>query len=94
MKKLYAVPWIEVEYGWGSRPEGYKVFDNFEECIQDTLKSSETGNYKSGDGYFGPERPLSYYEFYDNENILSKKKFPCFVDNIEYKSPLYYIKFK
>lgn len=59
---LYAVPWIEVEYGWGDRPEGYKVFDNLEECISSTKESSANGNYESGGGYCGPVRPLYYIQ--------------------------------
>jgi hypothetical protein len=59
-KSIFLVPWIEVEYGWGSRPEGYKVFENLENCIIETRKDSESGNYDGG--YLGPERPLCYYE--------------------------------
>jgi hypothetical protein len=60
MNIIYAVPWIEVEYGWGDRPEGYKVFNTLEECITSTKESSNKGNYNGG--YFGPARPLGYYE--------------------------------
>lgn len=43
MKTLYAVEWVEVEYGWGSRPEGFKLFDNLDDCIKLTKESSEKG---------------------------------------------------
>lgn len=81
MKILYAVPWIEVEYGWGDRPEGYKIFDDLETCISSTKESSANGNYESGNGYFGPFRPLGYYEIVDEIN----GPFPKFVNKIEFK---------
>ena len=86
MKTLYAVPWIEVEYGWGERPEGYKIFEDLEECIKSSKESSENGNYKGG--YCGPERPLYYYETPDE--IVGS--FPKFVKSIKYKSNPHYIK--
>lgn len=82
MTILYAVPWIEVEYGWGERPEGYKIFDNLEECISSTKESSKTGNYESGGGYCGPERPLYYYETTDQ----IEGSFPKFIKNIKFTS--------
>ena len=84
-KVLYLVPWIEVEYGWGDRPEGYKVFDNLEECIKDTKEKSNNGNYEGG--YFGPERPLMYCESPYNEELLDQvfiKKLPKFKSNWNY----------
>jgi len=86
-KSLYLVPWIEVEYGWGERSEGYKVFNDLEECKKSTNKSSEEGNYESGGGYFGPVRPLCYYEVpFDKE--IDKNVFvdhlPKFHSNINY----------
>ena len=65
MKTLFAVPWIEIEYGWGDRPEGYKIFNSLEECIEVSKDNAENGNYKSGGGYCGPELPLYYYETTD-----------------------------
>lgn len=85
MKTLYAVPWIEIEYGWGSRPEGYKVYETLEECVEETKLKSEDGGYESG--YFGPERPLCYYETLDE----IQGPFPKFVDKIEFKSNPKYI---
>jgi len=82
MKTLFAVQWIEIEYGWGERYEGYKVFDNLDECISSTKESSANGNYESGGGYFGPERPLHYYETPDE----IEGKFPQFVDELKFKS--------
>lgn len=60
MKKIYLVPWIEVEFGWGSRPEGYKVFLEEKTCIACTKEDSISG--QGAGGYFGPVRPLRYYE--------------------------------
>jgi hypothetical protein len=85
MKTLYAVPWIEVEYGWGSRPEGFMVYDNLDECIEQTKLKSEDGNYDSG--YFGPERPLGYYETPDE----IEGPFPKFIDKINFKSTFKHI---
>ena len=80
MKVLYAVPWIEIEYGWGSRDEGYKVYDSLDECISNTKSRSEDGNYE--DGYFGPYRPLVYYETPDEIS----GPFPKFVNSLKFKS--------
>lgn len=86
MDVLYAVPWIDVEYGWGSKPDGFKIFDDLEECIKSTNESSEKGNYEGG--YLGPERPLIYYEIpknsVDNSNIESGVSF--FIDELKFKS--------
>lgn len=82
MKTLYAVEWIEVEYGWGSRPEGFKLFDNLDECIKSTKESSEKGNYEYGGGYFGPKRPLEYHILEDSD---IKGPFPKFIDKINIK---------
>ena len=82
MKTLYAVPWIEIEYGWGSRPEGYKIFEDLQECIEKTKTDSSNGNYESSGGYLGPERPLYYYETPDEID----GPFPTFVDKLKFKS--------
>ena len=89
MKILFAVPYIEVEYGWGEHSEGYKVFDNLEQCINTTQEESMNGNFPSGGGgyfgperYFGPVRPLHYYETPDE----IPGPFPKFVDKIKFKS--------
>ena len=88
MNILYAVPWIEIEYGWGSRPEGYKIFADLVECISTTIKSSENGNYDGG--YCGPERPLCYYEIPKDSIDQNKMKEgqPFFVDSLHFKSRL------
>jgi len=80
MKTLYAVPWIEVEYGWGDRPEGFKVFDNLDECLESSKTSSENGNYDGG--YMGPERPMYYYETPDE----IEGPYPCWVKSLKFKS--------
>jgi hypothetical protein len=59
-KLVYAVPWIEVESGWGSRPEGYFFYRNLEDCLAGTLLASKEG-FRGGD-YLGPVRPLHYVE--------------------------------
>jgi len=71
-KSMYLVPYIEVEYGWGSRSEGYSVYSDLNECINNTKKNSERGNYESGGGYYGPERPLKYYEAPFDKKIVDK----------------------
>lgn len=86
MKVLYAVPWIEIEYGWGSRPEGYKLFESLEECKKQTAIDSEVGNYSGGGGYCGPERPLHYYETTHEINI----PLPGFINNLKFKSNIKY----
>ncbi len=58
MKVVYAVEYIEVDFG--QRSEGYSLYTNLEDCKQDTKKSSFAG---SGSGsYWGPVRPLSCVE--------------------------------
>ena len=58
MKIVYAVEWIEVEFG--SRPEGFKIFLDESKCTETTKGDSVRGSY--GEGYLGPVRPLCYYE--------------------------------
>lgn len=86
MKTLFAVPWIEVEYGWGQRYEGYKLFETEEDCISTTKYDSENGNYDGG--YIGPERPLYYYKVPDSFN----RPLPIFPKKLEFKSEPIYIK--
>ena len=78
MEVLFAVPWIEVEFG--QRPEGFKVYDSLNECVEDTKVKSRTGCYDGG--YFGPERPLRYYETPDEIS----GQFPTFVNELKFKS--------
>lgn len=81
-KSLYLVPWIEVEMGWGSRPEGYRVFLDLETCKRETKRASQEGPYKGG--YFGPERPLHYYEVPYDESMTTEN----FVDRLpKFRSP-------
>ena len=60
MKTVFAVPWIEVESGWGERPEGYAIFEDRKTCVKKTKAASKRGVYKGG--YCGPNRPMVYYE--------------------------------
>ena len=85
MKTLFAVPWIEIEFGWGERYEGYKIFENLEDCIQTTKYDSDNGNGKNY--YIGPIRPLYYYEIADQ----IEEPYPIFVDTIKFKSDKIYI---
>lgn len=85
MKTLFAVPWIEVEYGWGERFEGYKVFKTIEECIKQTKEDSLNGGYEGG--YIGPVRPLYYYETPDE----IEGPFPKFVQKLTFKTNKIYI---
>jgi hypothetical protein len=83
----YLVPWIEVEYGWGDRHEGYKIFSNLDECIYSTKESFKNGNYETGGGYFGPINPLCYYETLTKEPLTEGsfiKHLPKFHSIINY----------
>lgn len=62
MEVCFAVPWIESEAGWGQKPEGYKLFLDRDACIRETKKASNLFNKKDSKYYFGPVRPLVYYE--------------------------------
>lgn len=82
MKVVYAVEWIEVEFG--SRPEGYKLFLDKDVCIRQTKEDSRNGPYDGG--YLGPVRSLMYIEvpFDSLEDDLKKKlleKGTTFTDN-------------
>lgn len=85
MDVLFIVPWIEIEYGWGDRPEGYKVFTSEEECISTSKEDSRTG--VSETMYFGPVRPLRYYTTTNTFNEV-----PKWLDKVEFKSDPVYIK--
>lgn len=87
MKILYAVPWIEIETGWAPKDEGFKVFEDLAECRRSTFMSSAQGYYKDGSGYFGPRRPLHYYETTDE----IEGPFPKFVEEIKFKGDCIYI---
>ena len=80
MKTIYVVPWIEVRYGWSSLPKGYKIYDYLDECISSTKENELSGLHQNG--YYGPERPLHYYEVEETDNVL----FPLFVDKYEFKT--------
>lgn len=86
MKTLFAVPWIEVEYGWGSRPEGYKIFDSLESAKSQSIKDTLSGN--SSGGYLGPVRPIQIIETVDE---MKNSDFPFFVDNIKFRGDTIYI---
>ena len=86
MNILYIVPWVDVEFGWGSKPDGYRVYKNFDEMVTHTKESSKTG--LSNGGYYGPEKPLSYYEIPYDKQIAKK----TFVDDVEFKSNIKFIK--
>jgi hypothetical protein len=58
MKVVYAVPWIEVDFG--ERDEGYKLFLDKDRCVAETKKDSREG--AGGGCYIGPVRPLYYVE--------------------------------
>ena len=82
---LYAVEWVELEFG--SRPEGYKIFDSLEACIEVSKMDSKKGTYSDGSGYCGPVRPISYVSTQD----LIEGPFPKFVDELKTKSQPIYI---
>lgn len=60
MKVVYAVEYIEIEFG--QRPEGYSLYLDKDECTTNTKQASQTGSYPGGGGYYGPVRPLVYVE--------------------------------
>ena len=64
---VYAVEWVEVEFG--QCPEGYKLFLFENECVTQTLKDISNGSYQGG--YCGPARPTSYIKV--PFNCLSQK---------------------
>ena len=55
---VYGVRWIEVEFG--QRDEGWALYVDLDECKESTKKASANGVGEGG--YYGPERPLKYYE--------------------------------
>jgi hypothetical protein len=81
-KSLYLVPWIETESGLLGKPEGYKVFETLEECINGTKKDNQDEECYYSGIYFGPVRPLCYYETpYDKKlaNMSFVNELPKFV---------------
>lgn len=58
MKIVYAVPYIEVEFG--QRDEGYKLYLDKARCTFETKEMSRNGPHAGG--YFGPARSLCYVE--------------------------------
>lgn len=71
VKVVYAVQWIEVEFG--QRDEGYALFVSKDECISSTQKSSRQGAGEGG--YIGPVRPLHYVEIpFDSLDDEYKKR--------------------
>jgi len=72
MKIVYAVSYIEVEFG--QRDEGYRLYTDVNECIKKTKEASARGS--CGEGYYGPERPLYYVEVpYDSLEKELQTKF-------------------
>ena len=60
MEIAFAVEIIEVDFG--ERSEGWSIYRNRQTCIRNTRAGSERGAYGGGGGYYGPRRPLCYYE--------------------------------
>jgi len=60
MKVCYGTPYIEVEFG--QRDEGWMLYLTEKDCIASTKDASVKGVYSGGGGYYGPVRPLHYYE--------------------------------
>ncbi len=60
MRTVYYAQIIEVEFG--QRPEGCIVALDVELLKRTIKKLSDEGAYADGGGYYGPERPLGYYE--------------------------------
>lgn len=58
MKIVYGTPYIEVEFG--QRDEGWLLSNDVDQHIERIKNASSRGSY--GDGYYGPIRPLFYYE--------------------------------
>jgi hypothetical protein len=60
MKIVYAVEYIEVDFG--QRSEGYSLYLDLDKCRTATLKASVGGSYGEVGGYYGPMRPLCCVE--------------------------------
>lgn len=61
-KVVFGVEWVEVEPGWGTRPEGWKISLTLEEAKAEAKRASAAGPYENGGGYCGPVRPLYVQE--------------------------------
>ena len=59
---IYGVEWLEVEPGWGRKPEGYKLFKDVKTCIEVTKKDLERCRDKGSGYYIGPLHPAAYVE--------------------------------
>lgn len=70
-KKYYAVPEIDVEFGWGSRPDGFYVYDDLEIMKEETKRRIKEGGYS--EGYIGPVKPPCFIEFFLNDSIKTEE---------------------
>ena len=70
---VFAVDYVEVEFGM--RDEGTSLYIDLNHCKKETIKNSEKGVYKGGGGYYGPIRPLVYFEtpFFSLEEKYKEK---------------------
>jgi len=85
MKTLYAVPWVDIEYGWSYNEDGYKIFDDIAECIKLTKQDSYNAN--SDGAYYGPMRPLHYIKTTDE----IEGPYPTHVDDLKRENNKTYI---
>jgi len=95
MEIVYAVRYIEVEFGWGDRPFGWKLYTDKERCKTETKqKSTEAGNdAQNGSDYYGPERPLVYEEI-PLDCIDEKDKEILFANGVVHTADRWEPKFK
>ena len=89
----YAVPWIESEAGWGSKPEGFMLYRDLQTAINDTKTARAASG---GEYYYGPMEPLTVYECKPNlssEQLkLLESKSRINVDQIHFVGPKHPIK--
>ena len=81
MKKIYVVEWDEIEFGWGTRTEGYSFHLSLEEAEEyKTLKTEQTENFRwEGD-------QAKVHEVNDEKYEIIKKRIEASEEKLGIKS--------